>query len=86
MNKVYGQCLSITRDLEKAQDFTQDIFLKVFQKLDAFEHRSRFSHWLCTIAYNHCIDQLKRDKRLPIARLNEELAQHVGDPEGGYSP
>ena len=83
VGKVYGQCLSITRDSETARDYTQDIFLKVFQKLDAFEHRSTFSHWLYTVAYHYCMDQLKLAKRLPLSGLNDELAQHVGDPEAG---
>eukprot|EP01031_Cornospumella_fuschlensis_P015460 gene15460-18893_t len=46
VNKVYRRCLSMTKDSEKAEDFTQDIFLKVFSKLDAFQERSTFSTWL----------------------------------------
>ncbi|GAB4044959.1 RNA polymerase sigma factor [Spirosoma jeollabukense] len=83
VGKVYGKCLSITRDSETARDFTQDIFLKVFQKLDTFEHRSSFSHWLYTVAYHYCMDQLKLAKRFPLSGLTDELAQHIGDLEAG---
>ena len=52
VGKVYKRCLSMTKDSEQAQDFTQDIFLKVFSKLEAFQQRSTFSTWLYSIAYN----------------------------------
>ena len=75
VEKVYGQCLSITQDSEKAQDFTHDIFIKVFDKLDAFGHRSRFSTWIYAIAYNYCADQIRLSKRLPKTALDEQLDQ-----------
>ncbi|WP_317046713.1 RNA polymerase sigma factor [Spirosoma pollinicola] len=49
VKKVYRRCLSMTKDPLKAEDFTHDIFLKVFNKLDAFQQRSSFSTWLYTI-------------------------------------
>lgn len=42
VDKVYRRCLSLTKDAEQAQDFTQDIFLRAFARLDRFEHRSSF--------------------------------------------
>ncbi|GAB3689199.1 RNA polymerase sigma factor [Spirosoma flavus] len=71
VKKVYQRCLSMTKDSEKAQDFTHDIFLKVFDKLDAFQERSTFSTWLYSIAFNYCSDQLRRSKRLPMTSMDE---------------
>ena len=75
VNKVYRQCLSMTQDSEKAQDFTHDIFIKVFDKLDAFQQRSTFSTWIYTVAYNYCADQLRLAKRLPTTALDEQSEQ-----------
>lgn len=75
VNKVYRQCLSMTQDSEKAQDFTHDIFIKVFDKLDAFQQRSTFSTWIYTVAYNYCADQLRLAKRLPTTVLDEQSEQ-----------
>ena len=69
VSKVYGRCLSMTKDSEKAQDFTHDIFIKVFGKLDAFQERSSFSTWLYSISYNYCADQLRLAKRLTMSPL-----------------
>lgn len=77
VNQVYRQCLSMTKDSEKAQDFTHDIFIKVFHKLDAFEQRSSLSTWINSIAYNYCADQLRIAKRLQTTTLDEELGDHM---------
>lgn len=73
VDQVYRQCLSMTKDTEKAQDFTHDIFIKVFHKLDGFEQRSSLSTWINAIAYNYCADQIRLAKRLQTTSLDEEL-------------
>jgi RNA polymerase sigma-70 factor (ECF subfamily) len=70
LEKVYRTCLSFTNDTQTAQDYAQDIFLKVFRKLDTFEHQSSFSTarrpgWLYVIAHNYCLGQYRRHSRLP---------------------
>lgn len=80
-DKVYRQCLSMTQDSEKAQDFTHDIFLKVFDKLDAFQQRSRFSTWIYSVAYNYCADQIRLSRRLNTTTLDDELEQRVSEPQ-----
>ncbi|MVM34567.1 sigma-70 family RNA polymerase sigma factor [Spirosoma sp. HMF4905] len=82
VNKVYQRCLSMTKDADQAQDFTQDIFLKVFNKLDAFQERSSFSTWLYSISYNYCADQLRIAKRLPTTSWEEEgMGHNMADVE-----
>ncbi|GAB4049345.1 RNA polymerase sigma factor [Spirosoma litoris] len=70
-NKVYRQCLSITKDTDNAHDFTHDIFIKMFSKLDTFHERSTFSTWLYSITFNYCAGQLRLAKRLPLSSLEE---------------
>lgn len=82
LSKVYRTCLSFTNDAQAAQDYTQDIFLKVFHKLDSFAHQSSFSTWLYAIAYNHCLDQHRLSKRLPTEPLSLDLVQTLA----GSSP
>ncbi|MBN8824182.1 MULTISPECIES: sigma-70 family RNA polymerase sigma factor [unclassified Spirosoma] len=79
VGKVYQQCLSMTNDSEQAQDFTQDIFLKAFHKLDAFQQRSSFSTWLYSIAYNYCADQLRLARRIPTTDLTVHLQETRAD-------
>lgn len=78
LGKVYQTCLSFTNDTQTAQDYAQDIFLKVFRKLDTFEQQSSFSTWLYVIAHNHCRDQHQRRKRLPTEPLAPDLETLAG--------
>lgn len=73
VGKVYNRCLSITKDTEKAQDFTHDIFIRMFARLDRFEERSTFSTWLYSISYNYCIDQIRVSKRLETTALADNI-------------
>ena len=73
VNKVYRRCLSMTQDSAKAEDFTHDIFLRVFDKLGAFQERARFSTWLYSISYNYCLDQLRVAKRLDTVAIEDGL-------------
>jgi RNA polymerase sigma-70 factor (ECF subfamily) len=79
VNKVYRRCLSMTKDSDQAQDFTHDIFLKVFNKLDAFQEKSSFSTWLYSIAFNYCSDQLRVAKRLNFSSIDEGINNDVPD-------
>lgn len=53
-------------DREERRDIAQDIYLKVFQKLDSFRFQSKLSTWIARIAYTTCINQLEKNKASPI--------------------
>ena len=79
VNKVYRRCLSMVKDTRKAEDFTHDIFLKVFSKLDAFQERSNFSTWLYSIAFNYCADQIRLARRVPTIRMEDGIDYSIAD-------
>ncbi|MEI5908331.1 RNA polymerase sigma factor [Bacillus spongiae] len=41
---------------EMAYDLTQEIFIKVIQKIQAYSSKGTFKSWLYSIAVNHCRD------------------------------
>ena len=84
VSKVYQYCLSMTQDSENAQDFTHDIFLKAFGKLDAFQQRSSFATWLYSISYNYCLDQLRLGKRLSTTSIDDTLQENIADSTDTY--
>jgi RNA polymerase sigma-70 factor (ECF subfamily) len=53
---------------DSADDLTQDIFLKVYRRPNAFDPRSRFITWLYAVSRNASIDYL-RLKRLPTVPI-----------------
>lgn len=46
-------------DKELAYDLTQDIFIKMMNKIQLFSNQGSFKGWLLTIAVNHCRDYWK---------------------------
>jgi RNA polymerase sigma factor (sigma-70 family) len=63
-SKVLDKCYSLLKDKSLANEFVQDIFSKVFEKLESFRGISSFSSWLYAITYNHCIEYLRIKKKL----------------------
>jgi RNA polymerase sigma-70 factor, ECF subfamily len=49
-------------DKEKANDFTQDIFLKVIEKNSSYNKCLKFSTWLYSIATNMCRNEFKHSE------------------------
>jgi RNA polymerase sigma factor (sigma-70 family) len=50
------------------EDLAQDIFLKVFSRLDQYRGVVPFPHWVSRIAVTTCIDQLRFQQRRPELR------------------
>jgi RNA polymerase sigma-70 factor (ECF subfamily) len=60
------------------EDLVQDIFLKMFTRLEQYQGTVPFTHWVSRIAVTTCIDQLRAQKRRPEFRwadLSESEAQ-----------
>jgi RNA polymerase sigma-70 factor (ECF subfamily) len=47
-------------DEDKAQDFLQELFLKIVEKPDLFCTEKKFSTWIFTVAYNMCKNEYRR--------------------------
>src|SRR5208282_5589897 len=50
------------------EDLAQDIFLKMFTRIDQYQGSVPFTHWVSRIAVTTCIDQLRAQKRRPELR------------------
>ncbi len=52
-------------DQDEAFDLAQEIFVRVYERLDTCEDPEKFQSWLTRIARNACIDHLRRMKARP---------------------
>lgn len=64
IKKVENKCYSLLRDRHLSADFANDIMSRAYEKLPNFKGSSTFSTWLYTITYNHCIDYLRKKKKI----------------------
>lgn len=61
---------------ELAQDFLQELFVKVIDKADSFDQSRKFSTWIFSIAHNMCKNEYRRiesHKNTEIDSFNEIL-------------
>ena len=66
--RIFALIYGIVRDEHEVQDVAQEVFLKVFSRIDAFDGRSRFYTWLYRVAANAAKDHLKKRRRRPAVR------------------
>ncbi|MCU4155510.1 RNA polymerase sigma factor [Carboxylicivirga sp. A043] len=71
--KVFNKCYSFARNTDDAFDLCQDIFMKTFAALSSFKGHSKFSTWLYSITYNHCVSTLKKEKQVHYESLEEKI-------------
>lgn len=57
--KIYMYCFNILRNTHDAEDAAQEVFIKAFQSSRLMEIDNS-NAWLYRIAYNHCLNKLKR--------------------------
>lgn len=72
--KVNGWCQRICGDREEAADLTQEVFLRVHQRLASFRGDSRFSTWLYTVTRSVAINRGQQARRREADSLDEEGA------------
>jgi RNA polymerase sigma-70 factor, ECF subfamily len=58
--KVFVLAYSFFRNKEDAVDLVQDVFLRVYEKIDSFQADRNFEAWLLRVAKNLCIDRYRQ--------------------------
>lgn len=61
--RVYAVCLRISSDKMRAEELTQDTFVKAWENINSFRGESLFSTWIYKIAVNISLLDLRQRKR-----------------------
>ncbi len=77
-DRVMAICYKIVEEKSAAEDMSQEIFLKVYEKLDDLEDPEKFPAWLSRIAKNHCIDYLRTNRNHPSVEQLQESGFEPG--------
>lgn len=92
-NDVFRFCVHYLKDVDQAQELTQESFIRVYASRGSFDSERTFRPWLLRIARNLCLNELKRKKTVAIESLDQYasaardesgvLHLHAGDgPDG----
>jgi len=60
---VYALARRMAQDETLAKDLTQEIFIRLWRKLDSFRGDSEFTTWFRRMAINLCLNKLSDEKR-----------------------
>lgn len=61
--RIFNIAYKFTGRHDRAEDLSQEIFLRVFRNLSKFDPAADFSKWLASVARNHCIDNYRSTRR-----------------------
>ena len=67
--RLVNYLFRMLRSYEEAHDLAQDVFVKVYQALDRYDPRYKFSTWLFRVAQNAAIDQIRK-RRLQVVSMD----------------
>ena len=73
VNRVFAVCVRMSGDRGRAEELTQDVFVRVWEKLPLFRGESAFSTWVHRLAVNVILNARKAEGR--------ERARHEPDGE-----
>ena len=85
---VYTIAYRIVKNREKAEEVTQDVFIKVYQNIGNYQARAKFSTWLYTIVYRTALNTVKKKKAINTSYedtfendfiINNELQSQSGN-------
>ncbi len=79
---VVRYIMTLCGNWEEAKDLAQETFMRVCERKESFQSRSRFKSWLLTIARNKVIDATR--KRSVKTVVSEELLARAPAPEDGF--
>lgn len=73
--KVFNTCLSFSNNNQEAEDICQYVFLKLLDKIHTFKGASKFSTWLYSFTYNHCVNYFHRNKVKKFEKNTSNIEQ-----------
>lgn len=77
---VYSLIFKIIQNREITEEITQDVFIKVYQKLSSFRGDCSLSTWIYKIAYNSVISYTRK-KRQEFVAIEEIQINNVSEEE-----
>jgi RNA polymerase sigma-70 factor (ECF subfamily) len=60
---VYGLCLRLSGDADRARELTQETYLRVWKGLGSYRPGTRFDAWLRTVAMNTALGERRYRRR-----------------------
>ena len=81
VNDVYKYLVCLTRDMNLAEELTQETFYKAYKSIDNFEGNCKLSVWLHTIAKNSFYSYCMKEKIKNYGVFDENIISDINIQE-----
>lgn len=78
VGRIYALCLRMSRDPQRAEELTQDVFVRAWERIGSFRGDSRFATWLHRLAVNVVLQAGR-------TRGRRESREHLVSDPGEYT-
>jgi RNA polymerase sigma-70 factor (ECF subfamily) len=80
---VFNVAYRMVNDFDAAEDITQIVFIKSYEKMNSFNPKYRFFSWLYRIAINEALNHINQRKRM--TELTADMVSKGRTPDEVYS-
>lgn len=86
-SKIFQLAFRYVKNREDAEEVTQDVLMKVFQKIDAFRGDAALSSWIYRITFNTAMSRLRATRAARTMELSDvPVGTASDDTAGGPRP
>jgi len=79
VGRIYALCLRMARDGHRAEELTQDVFVRAWERLGSFRGESKFTTWLHRLAVNVVLqDGRTKGRRESREELTADPGEYLG--------
>ena len=86
VDRIYSVCARMVQDRDRAEELTQDVFVRAWDKLAQFRGESAFGTWLHRMAVNVVLNERKADARRAATFEGVDDIDALGRDDGGMRP
>lgn len=79
--RVYALCLRLSGSAERADELTQVVFVRVWERLRTFRGESAFSTWLYRLTVNAALEGLRTERRWADRVVDVNVEMRAGAAE-----
>ena len=70
---VFNISMRMMGSAEDAFDITQESFIKLFKNIKSLNDARHIKSWLCRVAHNLCVDELRKRRHRPSESLDDSV-------------
>lgn len=80
-NTVFKYLMSLTADINLAEELTQETFCIAIKEIGKFKGKCAISTWLCVIAKHLYYSEIKKKSKFKISEINENEIKEISFEE-----